>query len=156
MKLDDLIQFLGHSSIYLPFDDFLMQNGIKWRPSLKRDLDTDYFIKGQGLYMAFSISAEKDGIQKKSEGNFILKQVTGMTIDEGNGIYRGSIPFGIVQSDQRMDVERKLGIPKRRNKNSDNYFIDGLVWTFAFEGVNMQFVEINVPTNGWRTHGIAV
>jgi len=72
MKLDDLIQFLGYSSIYLPFDDFLIQNGIKWRPSLKRDLDTTHFIKDKGLVMSFSISADKDGIQKRSEGNFIL------------------------------------------------------------------------------------
>jgi hypothetical protein len=156
MKLNDLIQFWGHSSIYLPFDDFLMQNGIKWRPNLKRDLDTTHFIKGQGLSIRFSISAEKDGIQKKSEGNFILKQVEATIMDNGNGAYGESIPFGIAQSDKRMDIEKKIGAPKRRNKDSDNYFIDGLVWTFAFEGMDMGFIQIRVPTNGLRAHGIAV
>jgi len=77
-------------------------------------------------------------------------------VDDGNGIYIESIPFGIIQSDKRMDIEKKIGVPKRRNKDSDNYFIDGLVWTFAFEGVDMKFIQIDVPTNIWRKYGIAV
>ena len=68
--------------------------------------------------------------------------------------YSGPLPHGLVAADTRESVEKKLGTPKRRNERSDNYFIDGLVWTVAFEGEKLQFLQFDLPDNGKREHGI--
>ena len=62
MNAIDFIQFLGHSSIHGPFDDFLTAQGIAWRPKAGRNLDTTYFVKGHGLVLSFEFgvaTAEK-------------------------------------------------------------------------------------------------
>ena len=57
MNAIDFFNYLGHSSIYEPFDDFLTSQDNKWRPKSGRDLDTMHFINGHGLMINFELDA---------------------------------------------------------------------------------------------------
>ena len=70
MNLLELIAFLGHTTAYAPLDKFLHDHGVKKRPSLQHGGFT-LFPKKTGLAIAFTTSAELDGIARKSEGSFI-------------------------------------------------------------------------------------
>jgi hypothetical protein len=158
MSALEFLPFLGHSSIYPPFDDFLTSNGITKRPTLKRNLQNDIFADGAGISMHFSfgISGAEEGFVVKSEGTFIFRSMYIILIEEDkkDGKYSGPLPHGLLVSDTRTTVEQKLGAPKRRNKSSDNYYLDGLVWTVVFEGNKLRYIELHLPDNGWREHGI--
>ena len=158
MNALEFLPFLGHSSIHLPFDDFLTNNGITKRPKINERLDTTIFVPGQGLSLAFRFDtyAKEEGFVPKSEGSLVFTSFTITLIAESkkNGQYSGPLPRGLVAADTRQTVEQKLGTPKRRNEESDNYFIDGLVWEVAFEGDKFQYLRFYLPTNGWRKHGI--
>ena len=84
MNAIDFIQFLGHSSIQVPFDDFLTSQGISWRPKVGRTLDTTHFINGQGLVMTFEFdsAAAEEGIKVKSEGDYLFNDFTVQFIAE--------------------------------------------------------------------------
>lgn len=71
----ELIKFLGHSSVYAEFNDFLTQHDVNNRPKIGRALDTIIPIHGQGLSMSFDINAGASGITPKSEGTFIFSQL---------------------------------------------------------------------------------
>ena len=75
MNVLELIKFLGHSSVYGEFKDFLTQHDVNNRPKIGRALDTIIAIQGQGLSMSFDIDAEETGITPKSEGTFIFSQL---------------------------------------------------------------------------------
>jgi hypothetical protein len=158
MNAIEFFPFFGYSSIYLPFDEFLTKAGVTWRPKVGRKLDTTYSLPGTGMTMSFEIdaSAKEKGIEVKSDGSFIFKELEVMLIleDKKNGRYTGLLPRGLAASDSRQLVESKLGTPKRRNARSDNFFLDGLVWTVAFQGDELQYIQFDVPGNGWRSHGI--
>ena len=158
MNALEFLPFLGHSSIHLPFDDFLTNNGITKRPNTRRDLETDIFVPGHGLCLSFrfDIYAKEEGFVPKSEGSFVFTGFEIMLIVQSkkNGRYSGPLPHRLVATDTRESAEKKLGTPKRRNEESDNYFIDGLVWTVAFEGVKFQFLQFDLPTNNLRKHGL--
>ncbi|MEY9094287.1 hypothetical protein ABH899_002896 [Paenibacillus sp. RC84] len=152
----DYIEYLGHSSVYPPLVDQLSRDKITWRPNVERNLNTTYFVSGEGLVLHFDIDAENNGISKKSEGDYIFDELT-MTIMEENkkhGKYVGQIPYGLLQNDSRSQIEAKLGTPTRRAEELDNYYLDGLVWTAAFEGERFQFLKLAVPTNGKRKYGL--
>ncbi|MDH0775575.1 MULTISPECIES: hypothetical protein [Delftia] len=156
MNAIELMIFLGHSSTHEPFDEFLTKNGIKSRPKIGRSLETLIPIKGQGLSMSFEIDAKGNGIAPKSEGAFIFSQLEiRISGDVGkNGIYTGPLPYGLSANDSRDAIEKKLGQLKRRMPEIDNYFLDGVVWTVAFEEDKLEFFQLGVPTNGKRKHGL--
>lgn len=158
MNMLELLPFLGHSSIHPPFDEFLTKNGLIKRPNIKRDLDTSISVPGQGLTLsfAFDVDAEKNGFKVKSEGTFVFKTLNVMLIAENkkDGKYLGDLPRNLQITDNRAAIETKLEEPKRRNADSDNYYLDELVWTVAFEKEKLHFIEFGLPTNGWRKHGI--
>ena len=158
MNALEFLPFLGHSSIHIPFDDFLTNNGITKRPNIRRDLETDIFVPGHGLCLSFDfdIDAKEDGFVPKSEGSFVFTSFTITLISESkkDGQYSGPLPHGLVAADTRESIEKKLGTPKRRNEESDNYFIDALVWTVAFEGNKFEFLRFYLPDNGKREQGL--
>ncbi|MEA9822359.1 hypothetical protein VDF98_03700 [Xanthomonas campestris pv. raphani] len=154
MNVIPLIEFLGHSSIYDKFDEFLSASGIATRPKVGGSLDTLIFIKGAGLSLSFDIDADNSGISKKSEGAFVFCDFEISFADEGNGIYDGPLPYNLNASDSREEVERKLRNLKRRMPDNDSYYLDGVVWTAAFDGSRLQFFQLSVPTNGKRRHGL--
>lgn len=158
MNALDLISYLGHSSIHPPFDAFLSGCGISWRPSMKRNVDNMHSVKGQGITISFcfDISAKEKGVKIKSEGSFIFDELYIMIIEETkkNGKYTGLLPRGILPTDSRAQIEAKLGTPTRRGKETDNYYLDELVWIVAFEGEKLQFLNLHVPDDGWRKHGL--
>ena len=159
MNAIDFIQFLGHSSIHVPFDDFLTSQGISWRPRVGRTLDTTHFINGQGLAMTFEFgnaTAEK-GIKVKSEGDYIFNEFTVQFIAEvkKHGKYVGPMLYGLAPNDMRAAVEGKLGVaPIRRLDWGDNYFLDGLVWTVSFASNSIKYVRIELPSDGHREYGL--
>ncbi|MDA8446474.1 MULTISPECIES: hypothetical protein [Pseudomonadota] len=156
MSAIELMEFLGHSSIYPPFDEYLTASGVTARPKVGKSLDTIIPIKGQGLSMSFEIGARDKGIIAKSEGSFIFYQLEIMLLKSGqdNGVYIGPLPHGLLVDDSRSAVEKKLKMLKRRLDDNDSYFIDGLVWTVAFESEKLRAFQISVPTNGKRKHGL--
>ena len=158
MNAIEFLPFMGHSSIHPPFDDFLMDNGITWRPKIGRNLDTSFFIPGTGLNLTFDFgsSAPEDGFAVKSEGSFVFNEfaVTFIAEDKKNGQYKGPLPHGLVASDTRQTVEQKLGTPKRRNEGGDNYYLDGLVWVVAFEEQKLEFIQFYLPTDNKRKYGL--
>lgn len=156
MNAIELIGFLGYSSIHKPFDEYLTASGLKKRPKIGKSLDTIIAVKGEGLSMSFEIDAEGEGIEPKSEGSFVFYQLEIMLLDKGqeNGVYVGPLPYDLLATDSRNNVENKLQILKRRLPDNDSYFVDGLVWTVAFDGDKLRFIQVGVPTNGKRKHGL--
>jgi hypothetical protein len=159
MNALDFLPFLGHSSIYPPFDEFLAKNGVIKRPNIKQNLDNTIFVRGIGLCLSFQfdISAKDEGFIAKSEGVFIFTEFEIMivTADKKNGKYEGVLPYGLTSLDTRQSVEQKLGTPKRRNEDSDNYYINDLVLTVAFKADKLKFLQFDLPDNGWRERSIA-
>lgn len=150
------IEFLGFSSLHAPLLAQLTADGVTWRPSVKRDLDTTYFVKERGIVFHFVIDAASLGIEARSEGDFIFEHLT-MTIiqeDKKHGQYEGELPRGLKQSDSRDLIREKLGAPTRVTEDLDNYYLDGLVWTVAFEEGAFQFLELATPSAGKRKHGL--
>lgn len=156
MNAIDLMSFLGHSSIYRPFDEFLAASGVKKRPKIGRSLDTIIPVKDEGLSMSFEIDAKGRGIVQKSEGTFVFYRLEIMLLEKGqdNGVYAGELPYSLLATDSRSEVESKLKNLKRRLPDGDDYFVDGLVWTVAFEGEKLRFFQVCVPTDGMRKRGL--
>jgi hypothetical protein len=158
MDLLKLIPFLGHSSIYEPFDIFLSQNNVVKRPKIGKNLELDVFVDKEGLMLTFEFetAARDQNIQIKSAGNFIFKLIYITLIPENPklGKYQGTLPFGLNANDSRLEVEKKMGSPKRKNDESDNYFSDGLVVTSEFESDKFQFLRLELPRDGLRKHGL--
>lgn len=152
----DLMSFLGHSSIYEPFDKFLADVGVQKRPKVGRSLDTIIPAKGEGLSMSFEIDAKGRGVVQKSEGNFVFYRLEIMLLEKGqdNGIYSGQLPYNLLATDSRGEVESKLKNLKRRLPDGDDYFVDGLVWTVAFDAEKLRFFQVFVPTDGMRKRGL--
>jgi hypothetical protein len=159
MNAIDFIQFLGHSSIYEPFDDFLTGQAIKWRPKAGRDLDMMHFVNGHGLVIKFEfgVSAADKGFEAKSEGEYVFSGCTVQFIaeDKKHGRYSGPMLHNLVGTDTRADVQKKLGTkPTRVLDWGDNYFLDGLVWTISFEKDKIEYVMLDLPTDGYRKYGV--
>ena len=159
MNATDFIKFLGHSSIHEPFDDFLTGQGIKWRPKAGRDLDMMHFINGHGLVIKFDfgVSAAEKGFRAKSEGEYIFSGCTVQFIadDKKHGRYSGPMLHNLAVADTRADVQKKLGLkPTRVLDWGDNYFLDELVWTISFEKDKIEYVMLDLPTDGYRKHGV--
>lgn len=152
----ELIKFLGHSSVYAEFNDFLTQHDVNNRPKIGRALDTIIPIHGQGLSMSFDINAGASGITPKSEGTFIFSQLEIRLFgdEKKNGLYSGLLPYELKANDSREAIEKKLGTPKRKMPEVDNYYIDGVVWTVAFDGDHLEFLQLGIPSNGKRKYGL--
>ena len=159
MNAIDFIQFLGHSSIHVPFDDFLTSQGISWRPKVGSDLDIMHFIKGQGLVMTFGFGNEavEKGIHLKSAGDYFFNEVSVQFIveDKKSGKYVGPMLHALAPNDTRAAVEKKMGsAPTRRLDWGDNYFVDGLVWTIAFKSDLIKSVRLELPDDSHREYGL--
>jgi hypothetical protein len=159
MNVINFIHFLGHSSIYEPFDDFLTSQDIKWRPKVGRDLDTTYFVNGHGLVLTFdlAISAEEKGFKVKSDGDYVFKYLSVRFIanDKKHGLYAGPMLHSLAVNDSRAEVEKKLGVkPTRTLERSDNYFMDDLVWTTVFQNNKIEFITLEIPRDGHRKNGL--
>jgi hypothetical protein len=70
----ELIEFLGCSSIYEPFDGYLHAHGIKKIPNVGKDYAPYIQIKKQGLHFGFLTPSEvtEEGVRPKSSGNYIF------------------------------------------------------------------------------------
>ncbi len=159
MNAIDLVKFLGHSSIYEPFDDFLTKQSITWRPKAGRDLDVTHFINGKGLVVDFdfAVSAIEKGFLIKSEGEYIFKELTVRFIADNkkHGQYSGPLLYHLAANDSRAEVAKKLGVkPTRVLDWGDNYFLDDLVWTISFENDKIEYVMLEIPRNGHRKNGL--
>lgn len=162
----ELIQFLGHSSIHEPFDDYLHEQGIKKRPSIEGKHHDPYIeIKKQGLHLVFLISNElhEKGVEAKSDGTYLfnwldiyLKKEDGMTP------YKGPLPFGLAANLSQEQVRSLLGQPKHVtvdpefDANVDFFFVDDLVLAIKYDmqGNTIRMINPRLPDNWAREHGI--
>lgn len=159
MNAIDFFNYLGHSSIYEPFDDFLTSQDIKWRPKSGRDLDTMHFINGHGLMINFELdaAAQKKGIKSKSDGGYVFTEFTVQFIVENkkHGRYSGPMLHNLAVNDTRAEVERKLGVkPSRVLDWGDNYFLDDLVWIVSYKNDKIEYVTLEIPRDGHRKNGL--
>jgi hypothetical protein len=160
MNAIEFIQFLGHSSIYEPLDNFLSQKNIKWRPKAARKLDTTHFINGNGLVLTFEFKDDlvDDKVDIKSDGDYIFNHfaIHFVAEDKKNGEYCGPMLFDLAKGDSRADVQKKLGVkPTRILEWGDNYFVDDLVWTVSCKKSGfLEYVMLDLPSDGFRKYGV--
>ena len=163
MNTQELLQFLGHSSIFDPFEDFLMKNGIIRRPKLADSYPYSIDTKTTGLSLIFEDAPEDKGQQRKSAGSFIFCQVY-FDFESKSKPFVGDLPYGIGQERDSKAIERQVGAPsvKRDSKQTSgftiSFYIDGLVFTAAYsdkDGRKLRFVRVSLKDKYHVTHGLA-
>lgn len=161
------MQFLGHSSIHEPFDDYLHARGIKKRPSTAgRNIELSVSIKSQGLHLSFEEATKllSEGLESKSPGSYLfswldiyLKKADGMTP------YAGPLPFGLAADLSQEQVRALLGQPKHVtvdpefDANVDFFFVDDLVVAINYDmqGRTIRMINPRLPDNWARERCIA-
>jgi len=140
-----LISFLGHSSIYPEFDNFLLENGIKERP---KKIEGTQWIRNEelGISLTFQLSDifdEESLVPQKSEGNFIFSGA------EFPAVFKGKLPYELSLSLQKQDVDAKLGSPLRFREKvpSATYFYDGyvIVLNWMKDSPKDRFIRFSLP-----------
>lgn len=109
MNAKQLIEFLGHSSIHESFDDFLLANGIKKRPK-GNEVTISVADKPLGISMEFQAANfyDEEHIQKKkSDGKFILKEVTFQKQPESTLPYGISFKLSVKQASDLLGPAKK-------------------------------------------------
>ena len=164
----ELMQFLRHSSIFEPFDDYLHAHGANKRPSTTgRNIELSVSVNKQGLHLSFveSTKLASETITSKSPGSYVfnwldiyLKKEDGMTP------YAGPLPFGLTATLSQEQVRVLLGQPKFVNikpefgTNVDFFFVDDLVLAIKYTDVHgsaIRMINPRLPNKWAREHGIA-
>lgn len=168
IKVNDLISFLGYSSIYEPLDDYLHAHGIKKRPNNNgKHLEESVAIKQQGLHVCFVYSGDltEKGIIAKSPGTYVFNWLDiYLQKQDGFAPYKGPLPFGLIQQMSQQQVRALLGHPlhvtfnTERRANVDFYHIESLVVAVKYTDMNgsaISMVNPCLPDNWAREQGIA-
>lgn len=164
----ELMQFLGHSSIYEPFDDYLHSHGIKKRPSTTgRNIELSVSIKKHGLHLSFveSTKLAGEGLASKSSGSYVFNWLDiYLTKEDGMSPYGGPLPFGLTAELSQKQVRALLGQPKHVSvdpefdTNADFFYVDDLVVAIKYtdmQGSAIRMINPCLPDNWAREHGIA-
>ncbi|MDO5672440.1 MAG: hypothetical protein Q4G30_06245 [Actinomycetaceae bacterium] len=168
MNAVELMQFLGHASVYGPFEDFLSQHGVKKRPDVTgKNLELWIGLKKTGLYLAFemSVNTEEKEIAVRSSGDYIFRGVDiYLQKHEGMTPYTGPLPFGLEPKMNQEQVRSILGSPKffvfdnEWNNNTDFFYISDVVVCVKYadmEGTQILILDLRVPSDWDRERGIA-
>ncbi len=145
MDTVELVSFLGHSSIYEPFDEFLAENGIKRRP--KKNEATEWISEeALGLSLEFEASDVYGGNALspiRSDGRFILRSVT------FGPNFRYSLPFGLTLAMSKANAEGVLGRARKERASlpSATFVHEGFVIVFNWnkEEPNEAFIRFKLP-----------
>ncbi len=165
MDTNQLVFFLGHSSVHDAFDDFLTENGIKKRPKLSDSFPYKVASSEPGLALTFEDSAEAKGMARKSEGQFVFHELY-VDFDRTKGAFQGELPFGIGAARSIEGVEAVLGRPRVRRDSANpkfpglfaSYLIDGIVIQLKFadaDGKALKFARIGLKENNHVQQGLA-
>lgn len=133
MDLNQLISFLGHSSAYPPFDEFLDSSGIKKRPKGNDDPLIHLYDPTKAVALRFlARDSFDDDVPEgpKSEGKFILGAVD---IDKK---FNGQLPFGLTFLLGADQVATILGISLKMTSGPrpiGTYLVSGLIVVVRFE-----------------------
>jgi hypothetical protein len=129
MKMDatKLIEFFGHSSIYEPLDDFLIENKIKKRP---KSYETQSILLGHlDLRFEDTITIDEDFLIKpRSSGTYIFVEVV------FHDAFPDQLPFGLKFNINESEFCKVLGQKlvaidpevERRNLSSLRFFYNNL------------------------------
>ena len=157
MDTTKLLSFLGHSSIYPPFYDFLLESGIKKRPK-KNEGSESLTDKTTGLTLEFDLATifdEASLIPKKSEGWYILSSVT-FPRD-----FSDALPYGLSLNLTKADLDKKLGtaIKERPHIPLVTYFHNNMLITINWnkEDPEDAFIRFTAPNVSHKKNlGISV
>ena len=145
MDTTKLLSFLGHSSIYPPFDDFLLKNSIKKRPK-KNEGSERITDKVTGLTLEFqlvTIFDKESLIPKISEGWHIFRSVTFPRN------FPDELPFGLSLVLTKDELDKKLGSPKEHLPKIPlaSYFYDNklIVVNWDKDEPEDAFIRFTVP-----------
>ncbi|WP_431257443.1 hypothetical protein ACQ86G_22765 [Roseateles chitinivorans] len=163
IEIDQLVAFLGHSSIHDAFNDYLTRHGVKKRPKASDDYPYQVDVKAEGITLTFEDSPRKYEIATKSDGQFIFSEIY-CDLESKKNPFKGNLPFGVNDARTSTDIIKRLGEPRSTIEGATDdgfgqtYFIDGLVCIFMFDdaaGSVMSFVRLCVPTKFDRQQGLA-
>ena len=158
MDATKLIEFFGHTSIYEPLDEFLIQNKIKKRP---KSYETQSILLGDmDLRFEDDITIEEEFLIKpRSNGSYIL---VGVWFYES---FPDQLPFGLKFNMNESEFCKKLGAklvaldPEIEKRNADSllFFYNKLfiVVKMNKEETASDWISFSLPTKfNYKHYGL--
>lgn len=139
MNANDFLPYLGKTDDMDEIIKLLAQLGVSKHPKLKKgEMSVFVELPQQGLVLVFS--REQEG--KTSKLTLTDLQFYSEAFGHGFSSFAGQLPHGLMLTDLKDEVRRKLGEPKVAN---DEMGVD--IWTF--DGYNLP-VEFRPATGAIR------
>jgi hypothetical protein len=168
---DQLVSFLGHSSVHGALDAFLSAHGTTRRPRLSDSYPYKVATPVPGLALAFEDSAQVQALQmaRKSDGEFVLHELY-FDCDpkkHDGAFFQGLLPLGMGTARSMAQIEAALGTPRVRRDSTNPRFPglfasylakEGIVVQLKFtdaEGSALKFVRVGLLDSRHVAQGLA-
>lgn len=157
MLPNDLLKYLGHSSVEPEFDDYLSSIGFEGRPK-KNEITVYVDSKDKSLvltFQAYEAYVKENLVAPKSEGKFIFQTAT------FHSHFQFDLPFGLKFSSSQSDVVAALGAPRKwrelpNKESSGTYFYKGILIVVRFKdgGNSINWMSASNPDIYDRKSGL--